>query len=358
MPTGPTTRPTPPSAPPQTGPEAEVAYARRVLQAEAGALTAMADRIDESFVEGVSLIVEGAQAGRSLIVTGVGKSGDVGRKISSTFASLGVASHFVHPTDAAHGDLGRVQAGDVCLAISFSGETEEVVALASSLSDDGVPIISVTGCSARDSGKPSTLEQLARVALTIGSPDEADSEIPAPTSSATATIALGDALALACCRRVSFTSSDFLKRHPGGSLGGLLRPVTHLLRHRVGEGGDGFTPVPDDLTVGKALEAAETGSRRPGALLLVDRASGALTGIFTDADLRRLVRTGEGALDKPIADVMTRSPATLAETALVRDAVNMVHARHVDEIPVVDADLRPVGILDVQDLVTLRVVQG
>jgi arabinose-5-phosphate isomerase len=335
--------------------EEELAFARRVLQSESQAVAGLGERLGEDFHRAVDLIVACADKGGTVLVTGLGKSGLIGAKISATLASLGIASHHVHPTEAAHGDLGRFRPSDCCVALSYSGETDEVVAIASTLRQDGIPVIAITrGSEGRDL-RPSSLERLASATLSTGPVDEANGVSPAPTCSTTAMVALGDALALSASRRRNFTDDDFAKRHPGGSLGGLLRPVTEALRFAVGRN---LKAVSDQLSVREAFSEAETGGRRPGALLLVDPESGVLTGIFTDADLRRLILKDTAQLERPIHAIMTKSPATLRHTALVRDAKMMVQESRHDEIPVIDDDGRPVGILDVQDLVAMRVVQA
>jgi arabinose-5-phosphate isomerase len=341
-------------APPPTGaglPEDERAFAQRVLEAEARGVSGLAGRLGPAFDEAVALIVRCADAHGTVLVTGLGKSGLIGAKIAATFTSLGIAAHYVHPTEAAHGDLGNFRKQDVCLALSYSGETEEVVALAGLLAQDGIPVISIT----RGDGPPrsSGLEKCATVSLGIGAVDEPDLS-PAPTCSTTATLALGDVLALCASRRRNFTDDDFAKRHPGGTLGGLLRPVMEIVRFRVGVH---LNAVPHDRTVAQALEQADTGVRRPGALLLVDPGTGVLTGIFTDADLRRLVRKNPADLARPVSDFMTRQASTLGVGALVRDAVRLVREKRADEIPVVEDSGRPVGILDVQDLVAMKVIK-
>lgn len=355
--------------------EADGDLARRVLQAEADSISRLIPMLTgggsstaASFSRAIDLIVSCAEAGGSVLVTGLGKSGLIGQKISATLASVGITSHFVHPAEAAHGDLGRFRAADLCIALSYSGETDEVVNLCEILRQDHLAIIAITrgsATSAPQSSPPgsadptdgralSSLERVATITLPIGACDDAEIS-PAPTASTTATLALGDALALCAARRRRFTDDDFAKRHPGGSLGGLLRPVTDILRFRVGHGLD---PVPDHLTVAQALEQADQpGVRRPGAMLLVSSASGKLTGIFTDADLRRLILRSTDELSRPISSLMSRNPTTLPDTALVRDAVRLVRENRRDEIPVVDAAGRPVGILDVQDLIAMKLVK-
>ena len=199
------------------------------------------------------------------------------------------------------------------------------------------------------------MERLATVTLPICIDGEAGGfEFAAPTCSTTATLAIGDALALAVARRRNFSDQDFAKRHPGGALGGLLKPVTEVLRFTAGKN---MPEIADSLSVRQALDIAATAGRRPGAILLTDRATGKLTGIFTDGDLRRLILRDAAELERPIATVMTRTPRTLPDSALVRDAVKMFRECRQDEIPVVDATGKPVGILDVQDLIAMRLVR-
>lgn len=334
----------------------EKAFAERILREESQAVSRLAAALAPAFHEALDLIERCADGGGTVLVTGLGKSGLIGAKISATLTSLGIASHFVHPTEAAHGDLGRFRRDDVCLALSNSGETDEVVNLAAVLRQDGIPVIAITG---RRNGGPdgaSSLERLATVCLGLGVEREAGSpEFVAPTSSTTAALALGDALALAAARRRNFTDADFAKRHPGGALGGLLRPVTDVLRFAVGKN---LPLIPDSLSVNDALQRAAEVGRRPGAMVLVDEESGRLTGIFTDGDLRRLVLADPGRLAGPIREVMTRSPRSLPDSAIVRDAVLMVREFRQDEIPIVDGQGRPVGLLDVQDLISMKLVQG
>lgn len=341
----------------QTSHADERAFAAGVLRAEAAAVGGLAESLDQSFHEAVSLIQKCADSGGTVLVTGLGKSGLIGSKISATMASLGIPSHAVHPSEAAHGDLGRFRPTDTVICLSYSGETDEVVNLAAVLHQDGLPIISITGSKhdeAAEGDGRSSLQRLATVALTIGNIDEAGgSEFAAPTCSTTAMLALGDALALSAARRRNFTDQDFAKRHPGGSLGGLLRPVVEALRFAVDKN---LPLIPETLTVLQSLKKAEEAGRRPGAMLIVDSA-GKLSGIFTDGDLHRLILKDQSQLHKSISAVMTKKPRSLPSTALIRDAVKMVRERRLDEIPVVDESGKPVGILDVQDLVAMRLVK-
>ena len=336
----------------------EISFARGVLRAEAGAVSALAEGLDERFCQAVGLIAACATGGGTVLVTGLGKSGHVGAKISATMASLGIPSHCVHPTEAAHGDLGRFRSNDCVIAISFSGETEEVVNLVAILRQDGIPIVGITNGKSRGAGEQegrnaetrSSLEELATVALTLGIESEAgDGTFIAPTTSTTAT------LALAAARRRNFTHDDFAKRHPGGTLGDLLRPIRDAMRFVVGKN---LPVIGEGLGVSQALAAAQAAApgRRPGAMVIVD-ARGALSGIFTDGDLRRLVLRDAKELARPIGEVMTRRPRTLPDTAKVKDAVLLIREFRQDEIPVIDAAGRPVGILDVQDLIALKLIK-
>lgn len=351
----------PPSVPGGGGAlSAETALARQVIHYQATAVAALANQIGPDFHRAVDLIANCDAAGGTVLVTGLGKSGLIGAKISATLASLGIPSHFVHPTEAAHGDLGNFRKHDICIALSYSGETEEVVTIASILKQDGVKTISITAGPTSANSAPSALAKTSDVALFIGRVEEGEQAAglsPAPMASTTATLVLGDALAECAAHRLGKVD-DFHRRHPGGSLGTLSKPVMDLVRFVAGKS---LFTVPDDATVSDALKQSEppagTALRRPGAMLLVDRASGKLTGLFTDGDLRRLVERDRAALDRPISDVMTRNPGTLPASALVRDAERMVRQFRRDEIPVVDDAGRPVGLLDVQDLVAMRLVK-
>jgi len=331
-----------------TDPTSERRFVADVLRAESRAVASLVERLGDEVNRAVDVLTRCAEGGGSVLVTGLGKSGLIGKKISATMASLGVPSHDIHPSEAAHGDLGRIRTADCLLALSHSGETEEVVALAATLRQDGVAIVSITG-----GNGSSALARLATVALCLGVIEEASDDLLAPTCSTTAALALGDAIALAVARRRRFTADEFARRHPGGALGGLMRPVVEALRSVAGKN---LPIVPETETVRAALRRASALGRRPGALLMVDGA-GALTGIFTDGDLRRLIVERPEALDGPISRVMTRGPRTLPVASLVRDAVRLVRECRQDEIPVVDEDGRPVGLLDVQDLIAMKVVQ-
>lgn len=333
------------SIPAQATATDEMAFVGEALRAEAGAI----DRIVEALPATspawrAALDLLDACAGH-VVLAGMGKSGLVGAKISATFCSLGQPSNTLHPAEAVHGDLGRVRRGDVVLLLSYSGGTEEVVNLAAILQSDDVPTVGISA------NADSKLAELSTVHLTLGDITEACPLNLAPTASTTAMLAVGDALALALSRRRNFNEDDFHKHHPGGMLGAGLRNITEALRFRVGEN---LAVVNETVSVAEALEAAAM-DRRAGAIVLVDEA-GRLSGIFTDGDFRRLMRQDRGGMDRPVASVMTRHPSSLNVEHLVRDAVQLVRERRLDEIPVVDGEGRPVGLVDVQDLIAMRVV--
>jgi len=331
----------------------EQAFISRALKHEAAALLLLADRVDERFTQAVDLIVACADAEGTVLVSGLGKSGHIGAKISATMASLGITSHAVHPTEAAHGDLGRFRKNDLAICLSHSGETTELIGLASILRQDKLPIIAITRVVVSD-GPESSLQRIATVTLEALVTDEAgDGDFLAPTTSTTAALALGDALALAVARRRSFTNEDFHARHPGGTLGSLLKPVSELIRFHVGKN----LPIANEnQTVAQALEDASKVKRRPGALLITNDA-GALTGIFTDSDLRRLVLRDASELQSLLVNVMSKNPKTLTNEALASQAVAMFREYRADEIPIVDEHNKPVGMLDVQDLIAMKLVE-
>lgn len=330
----------------------ELAFITRALAHESAAIAKLGDAVDERYTQAVDLIVACADAGGTVIVSGLGKSGHIGAKISATMASLGITSHAVHPTEAAHGDLGRFRKNDLAICLSHSGETAELIGLASILRQDKLPIIAITR--GTHNGKESSLQRIATVTLEALVTDEAgDGEFLAPTTSTTAALAIGDALALAVARRRSFTNEDFHARHPGGTLGSLLKPVSELIRFHAGKN---LPILNESLSVADALTRASKVKRRPGALLIVNDA-GTLTGIFTDSDLRRLVLRDANELQSPLTLVMSKNPKTLTIDALAREAVAMFREYRADEIPIVDSDNKPIGLLDVQDLIAMKLVE-
>lgn len=337
---------TPSTTPSTTNQEA--AFIADCLRAEADAIVRISQRVvDAEAAQWRAAIDMIERCDGHVVVAGIGKSGQIGAKISATFSSLGQPSHVLHPAEALHGDLGKVRPNDVVLLLSYSGQTEEVVNLAAILKSDRVKRLGIS----RD---PKTeLASLCDVHLSVGDVTEACPLNLAPTASTTAMLAIGDALALALSRRRNFGEDDFHRHHPGGMLGVGLRKITEALRFRVG---DNLPVVHDHLTVRQACEQSR-GDRRAGAILVVDRLPPhRLVGIFTDGDLRRLMMRDPNGMDQIIGEVMTPRPQHLNVNDLVRDAVRLVRERRLDEIPVLDDDGKPVGLVDVQDLIAMKVV--
>ncbi len=327
----------------------EALFIAETLRAEAGAVVRIADQLAsqnagdyETWRNALDLL---ERCDGHVVVAGMGKSGLVGAKISATFSSLGQPSHVLHPAEAIHGDLGSVRRQDVAMLLSYSGQTEEVINLAAILRSDGIPRIGVS------SNNKTELAALCDVHIALGDIAEACPLNLAPTASTTAMLAVGDALALTLSRRRNFKEDDFHKHHPGGMLGVGLRKITEALRFRVGEN----LPVVIETSTVRAACEATGGNRRAGAILVVD-AKQRLAGIFTDGDLRRLMLKDANGLDRAIREVMTPRPQHLTIEDLVRDAVRLVRERRLDEIPVLDHEGKPVGLVDVQDLIAMKVV--
>ena len=310
--------------------------ARRVLEIELEALELSKKSIDDQFLKAVDVI---AKTKGRVVVLGIGKSGIIGRKISATLASTGTPSFFVHPVEALHGDLGMIMPGDVILAISFSGQTEEINKILPSLERRKLTIIGMTG------NAHSKLALMSDIHLTIHIEREACPYNLAPTASTTATLAVGDALALCLMKIKHFEKRDFATCHPGGSLGKLLtQQVKDLMRK-----GKNNPTVRETASVKDALFVmTQTGAA--GATSIVD-GKGHLLGYFTDGDLRRLLQNGSDLLNKNITEVMTRNPHHILDTLPAIDAAKMIHSTHVDNLPVLDKSGKVVGIIDEKDLI-------
>lgn len=282
----------------------------------------------------------------SVIVTGMGKAGIVGNKISATLASTGTASHSLHPADAVHGDLGRIQTTDVVLALSHSGESDEIVRLIEPLKQRQIKLISIVG------DPQSRLAVHSDLVLSMGMLDEACPHNAAPTVSTTCMLALGDALALTTMKARKFSVEDYARFHPAGALGRKLLTVEQTMWFRPGE------PLPlaslED-TVEQMLTKNESTKRR-GAVMVVD-ADGKLAGIITDADLRRAMAGGGAAVfAKKASELMTANCKRVQDKALAAEATGLFHQYRIDELPVVDANDKPVGLIDVQDILAIKVV--
>lgn len=316
-----------------------VRSARQIILREVEALSEMAARLDESFAKAVDLV---RKCQGSVIVTGMGKAGLIGQKIAATLASTGTPSHYVHPAEAVHGDLGRIRAEDVVLVLSFSGETDEIVRLLPSVHDVGVSLIAMTG-------RPqSRLARCADVTLNLGPMREAGPLELAPSSSTTSMLALGDALALVVSELRGFTASDFARCHPGGSLGRKLAQVEDAMRPL-----EQCRVASELLTTRQVIVEVGKPGRRTGAIMLTD-AAGKLTGIFTDSDLARLFESRrEAALDEPIRESMTQHPTAITIGAMLSDAVRNLVDLKISELPVIDDTGKPCGLIDITDVVSL-----
>ncbi len=311
-----------------------------VLQLEADAIRTLQSRLGADFEEAVARVL--ACPG-TVVLTGMGKAGLIGQKISATLASTGTPSLCLHPAEALHGDLGRVRAGDLVLALSKSGKTRELLHLLPPLKAIGVQVIAITESAA------SPLAQHADLTLAMGPLGEACPLGLAPTVTTTAMLALGDALAMAVLEGRDFTREEFAAFHPAGDLGRSLMKVGEIMRR-----GEEVPLLRSGATVREALEVMTGTPGRPGAAVITD-AAGALLGIFTDGDLRRLARAGSIALDAPIDGAMVPSPRFVRSGQLVGEALHLVRDAHVDQLPVVaDEDLTVVGLVDVQDLLEVR----
>lgn len=317
----------------------QLRLARDILRQEGEAVVRLSRSLDEVFCDALDLLL--ACRG-NVLVSGMGKAGHVGQKIAATLASTGTRSFFLHPAEAVHGDLGRVHPGDVALVLSQSGETAEVLQILASLAAADVPIVAITGRAT------STLAQRAQVVLALGDVQEACPLGVAPSTSTTAMLALGDALALVASAVRGFRREDFARYHPGGNLGRRLARVDEAMRPlaecRVAH---------EHETVRNVFVERRRPGRRSGAIMLVDDA-GRLTGIFTDSDLARLLENRrDGEIDGPIGKPMTRNPKTIASGSLLADAVQIMSDKKISELPVVDPTGVPLGMLDVTDLMTL-----
>ncbi len=330
---------TPSPAPSRDEREATLAYARSVLEAEAQAILGLMGRLGDSFLRALELVRD---CPGQTVVTGIGKAGLIGQKLSATLASTGVRSVFLHPTEAVHGDLGRVGRGDVILALSNSGATEELVRLLPSFKRLGAPVIALTG----DAESP--LARGADVVLDIGRIEEACPMGMVPTASTAALHAIGDALAMAVMRARPFSSNEYALLHPGGKIGRSVMRVFELMRS-----GSANPIVRDSAKLSEAVVVMTNTPGRPGATNVVDR-QGRLVGIFTDGDLRRLVERGETNFERPIREVMGKRPRCVGPEVLVLEATRLMREFRVDQLPVVDAEGKAVGLLDVQDLLAAR----
>jgi arabinose-5-phosphate isomerase len=314
--------------------------AKRVLRIEARAIEEVMARLDGAFERAVDLLLN--CKGR-VVVTGMGKSGLVARKISATLSSTGTPSFFLHPADAVHGDLGMLAPGDAMLAVSYGGETDEIVALLEAFRRLEIPLVTLTG-------KPkSTLGEASVVFLDVSVTEEACSLNLAPTASTTAAMAVGDALAVALLERRNFQPDDFAALHPGGRLGKKLLRVEHLM-HK----GAALPSVKESAAMSEVFH--EMSAKKLGMTTVVTP-DGKLAGILTDGDLRRLMEKHKGgALDLTAAAAMTTSPQTIEPHTLASEALNMMEKRRITSVVVTDADGVVKGVVHLHDLWTLQLI--
>jgi len=315
-----------------------LAGAKNVLQIEADAVLKLKEDLDGSFKKAMELIID---AEGRVVFTGVGKTGLVAKKLAATFSSTGTSAFFVHAGEALHGDLGMIREGDVVIAVSNSGETDEVISLMPSLRRIGVTLIALTGNS------KSTLAEHADLILEADVITEACPHNLAPTASTTAALALGDALAIALSSYYGFTPEDFALYHPGGSLGRkLLTKVKDVIKIR-----EQNPVVKIETTVREAL--FKMTKSRMGSTSIVDQ-EGKLRGIITDGDIRRLLEKSADFIDQPVKEYMTVDPISIAPDRLAAEALQIMEAREINDLPVVEEG-KPVAMLNFQDLLRAKV---
>ncbi|MHC4083694.1 MAG: KpsF/GutQ family sugar-phosphate isomerase [Planctomycetota bacterium] len=323
--------------------EFDLDYARKVIKAEAEAIASVTPIVDASFAEAAGMIYN---CTGSCIISGIGKAGIIGQKISATMASTGTPSHFLHPVEAVHGDLGRLRKDDIVIVLSYGGETDEVTRLINLVKQLEIKLIAITGDS------DSTLSRHADVVLCMGQINEACPLGVAPSVSTACMLAIGDALAFTVMKARNFSVEDYARFHPGGSLGAKLMTVEQSMMFRPGE----KLPLTQVTDTVKQLLEKTSDVKRHGAVMVVDK-DGRLAGIITDADLRRLVtQHQQQAFAFKASDIMTADCKKIRADALAAEATAIFHKYRIDDLPVVDADNRPVGLIDVQDIVTIKVV--
>ncbi len=324
----------------RSGEAGHVAYGRQVIEAERAGLDGVARRLGPSFSQAVELVL--SCSGR-VVVTGMGKSGFIAQKLSATFASTGTPSLYLHPAEALHGDLGRVVAGDLLIALSNSGATDELLRLLPAVRSLGAKVIAITG----DSKSP--LAARSDLVLDIGFVDEACPMGLAPTASSLALLGLGDALAMTVLNNRTFSSEQYARLHPAGLLGKRVRGIVEVMRR-----GECNPVVAEHAPLSEAVAVMTRTPGRPGATSVVGP-DGRLVGIFTDGDLRRLVEAGNTDFTVRVGSVCGRHPKTVTVDQLVRDAADLLRAARVDQLPVVDREGRPVGLVDIQDLFAAKI---
>ncbi len=317
--------------------------ARRVFDIELAALRAVRAQLDASFDRAVELTVETLQRRGKLVIVGIGKSGNIGAKLAATLTSTGSTSVVLSSVDALHGDLGIVNDGDLVLALSYSGESDELVNLLPALKRFSVKLIAFTG------NPKSTIARHSDVVLNVRVPKQACPFNLAPTASTTAMLVLGDALAMAVLEARGFTQKDFARYHPSGAIGrALLVQVKDIMRT-----GERNAVASQTLSVRDALMVMT--KAKSGSLAIVDQ-RGKLAGVFTDGDFRRRMATDNDLLTRPLSEVMTRNPICIRDDALAAEALKIFNERNIDDLIVVNAKREPVGLVDSQDLPKLKLM--
>jgi arabinose-5-phosphate isomerase len=317
--------------------------ARKVIGIELKESEAVAARLDEHFVKAVNLLKAAAERRAKVVVVGVGKSGHIGEKIAATLTSTGCPAVVLNSLNALHGDLGVVSEGDVVVALSYSGETAELIAILPALVRLSLPIIAITG------GRGSTLAKSSDAVLDVAVSQEACPLNLAPTSSTTAMLVVGDALAMTLLEARGFRREDFAKYHPGGQLGrALLLRVSDIMRK-----GESFALLSENATVMDAIRSMT--ACRCGAAVVADE-TGAIAGIFTHGDFARHFPDHPNLAAEPVARFMTRNPITIASDKLAAEALKILEHHRIDDLIVIDGERRPLGLIDSQDLSRLKVV--
>ena len=318
-------------------------YAREVIETEAKAISSVTPIVDASFAKAAEMVYN---CSGSVIVSGIGKAGIIAQKISATLASTGTPSHFLHPVEAVHGDMGRLRKDDIVIILSYGGETYEITRLINLVKQLEIKLIALTGES------DSTLSKHSDVVLCMGKMSEACPLGVAPSASTACMLAIGDALAFTVMKGRNFGVEDFVRFHPGGSLGGKLMTVEQSMMFKRGE----KLPIAETTDTIKKLLAKTAGVKRHGAVMIIDKA-GKLAGIITDADLRRVMgKHGQSAFDLKAGDIMTADCKKIRVDALAAEATAIFHKYRIDELPVIDNEDKPVGLIDVQDILTIEVV--
>ncbi len=313
-------------------------WAKNILRQEGNAILQQIDRLDNNFIKAINLILN---CNGKIIVSGMGKAGLIGQKIAATLASTGTPAHFLHPAEAVHGDLGVIARKDLLLILSHSGETEEILRLLPTLRRMGIVIISMTA------SPWSSLGRYSNAVLSLGTLVEADTFNLAPSTSTTVMLALGDALALSVSKLRGFCDEDFARFHPGGTLGRRLSCVEEYMRPI-----DQCRICRDSMSVREIFSESKLPGRRSGAIILVDQ-EGKLSGIFTDSDLARIFEQKDfDKLEEPVCQIMTQSPKVIQLGERMQKAIDLMAERKISELPVLDENNIPIGMLDITDLVS------